>query len=53
MIFTIRITAMVIRRAMEQVLRVLEAQLFQYFESEIRSAMERETISDRVAIIPP
>ncbi len=53
MIFTIRIIAIVIRRAMEQVLRVLEAQLFQYFESEIRSAMEREAINDTVASIPP
>jgi hypothetical protein len=53
MIFTIRITAIVMRRAMEHVLRVLEAQLLQYFESEIRSAIERETISERVANIPP
>jgi len=53
MIFTIRITAIVIRRAIEHVLRVLEAQLPQYFESEIRSAMERETINDIVANNPP
>ncbi len=36
-----------------QILRVLDANLFQYFESEIKRAMERETTSDTVAMVPP
>ncbi len=36
-----------------QILRVLDTDLFQYFESEIKRAMERETTSDTVAMVPP
>lgn len=53
MIFTITIAAMVKRREIEHMLSVLEAQLFQYLESEIRSDMEREIISDKLARISP
>lgn len=53
MILKTTIAAKVIRRGLEHVLRVLEAHLFQYFESDKRRAMESDTISDTVAIAPP
>lgn len=53
MILNSTIAAKVIRRGFELVSSVLCAHAFQYFESEIRRAMERDTMSDTVAIAPP
>lgn len=53
MILKITMAAKVARRELEQISRVLHDHPFQNFESEIRRAMERETISEIVAIAPP
>jgi len=53
MIFKSTIAANVIRSELVQIFSVLDAHLFQYFESETRRAMERETTRDTAAIVPP
>ena len=53
MILNSTIAAKVIRRGLELVSSELCAHVFQYFESEIRRAMDKETMSDTVAIAPP
>jgi len=45
--------AKVIKRGLEQMSRVLEDHLFQYLESEISRVIERQTIREMIAIIPP
>ena len=53
MIFKKTIAAKVIRSEIVHILRVLDAQLFQYLESDIKRPIERETTRDTVAIAPP
>ena len=53
MTFKKTIAAKVIRSEIVHILSVLDAQLFQYLESEIKRPIERETTRDIVAIIPP
>jgi hypothetical protein len=45
--------AKVIKRGLEQTSKVLEDHLFQYLESEINRAIERQAIREMIAIIPP
>ncbi len=52
MTFKKTITAKVIRSGIVHILSVLDAQLFQYLESEIKRPIERETTRDTVAITP-
>ncbi|MDJ1423623.1 MAG: hypothetical protein M5U10_17145 [Candidatus Methanoperedens sp.] len=47
------IAANVRRRGLEQAPSVLEAHSFQYLESDISRAMERETMRETVAKAPP
>ena len=53
MTFKKTIAAKVIRSEIVHILSVLDAQLFQYLESEIKKPIERETTRDIVAITPP
>ncbi len=53
MTFKKTIAAKVIRSEIVHILSVLDAQLFQYLESEIKRPIERETTRDNVAITPP
>lgn len=53
MTFKKTIAAKVIRSEIVHILSVLDAQLFQYLESEIKRPVEREITRDTVAITPP
>lgn len=53
MTFKKTIAAKVIRSEIVHILSVLDAQLFQYLESEIKRPIARETTRDTVAITPP
>lgn len=53
MTFKKTIAAKVIKSEIVHMLSVLDAQLFQYFESDIKRPIPRETTRDTVAITPP
>ncbi len=53
MTFKKTIAEKVIRSEIVHILSVLDAQLFQYLESEIKRPIARETTRDTVAITPP